>query len=228
MSNANPRYTLYCAPNTYAMGVHAILEETGADYRVEWVKLFSDAPDRGFIAASPHGRVPALTGPDGAVFESGAIALYLAEKHPQANLLIEAGDSRRGHFLQWMHYLASTLQPDVMLQFHPEFYFEDEAGKAALKQASLKRLHKVLQVIDEALDPGPWFFGDRLTVVDFCFAMQAVWPQIYPGLIHDYPHIAAMVDRFIDRTSARKVLIMHEETWAGANGSSSGMNSHSA
>jgi glutathione S-transferase len=224
MSNANPRYTLYCAPNTYAMGVHAILEETGADYRVEWVKLFSDTPDRAFIAASPHGRVPALAGPDGAVFESGAIALYLAEKHPQANLLIDAGDSRRGHFLQWMHYLASTLQPEVMLQFHPEFYFEEESTKAALKQASLKRLDKVLQVIDEALDPGPWFFGDRLTIVDFCFAMQAVWPQIYPGSIRDYPNIADMVDRFIDRPSARKVLIMHEETWAGAHGSSGGMN----
>lgn len=228
MSSTSPRYTLYCAPNTYAMGVHAILEEIGADYRVEWVELFSDVPDPAFIAASPHGRVPALVGPDGAVFESGAIALYLAEKHPQANLLIEVGDSRRGRFLQWMHYLASTLQPEVMLQFHPEFYFEDEATKAALKQASLNRLQKVLQVIDEALEPGPWFFGDRLTVVDFCFAMQAVWPQIYPVSIRDYPNISDMVDRFIARPPARKVLIVHEETWAGAHGSSGGMNSDPA
>jgi len=228
MSNTNPRYTLYCAPNTYAMGVHAILEETGADYRIEWVKLFADVPDPAFIAASPHGRVPALVGPDGAVFESGAMALYLAEKYPEAKLLIEAGDSRRGRFLQWMHYLASTLQPDVTLQFHPEFYCQDECTKAALKQAALNRLDKVLQVIDEALNPGPWFFGDRLTVVDFCFAMQAVWPQIYPGSIRDYPNISDMVDRFIARSSARKVLIVHEEAWAGAHGSSGGMNSDPA
>lgn len=207
------------------MGVHAILEEIGADYRLEWVKLFADEPDPAFIAASPHCRVPALLGLHGAVFESGAIALYLAEQHPKANLLIEPGDSRRALFLQWMHYLASTLQPDVMLQFHPEFYFQDEVTKAALKQASLNRLHKVLHVIDEALGSGPWFFGDRLTIVDFCFAMQAVWPQIYPGSIRDYPNINKMVDGFIARPSARKVLIAHEEAWAGANENCGGINS---
>lgn len=228
MSSTNSKYILFCAPNTYAMAVHAILEEIGVDYRVEWVTLFSDEPDPAFIAASPHGRVPALVGPDGAVFESGAIALYLAEKHPQAKLLIEVEDSRRGRFLQWLHYLASTLQPEVILQFHPEFYFENEGAKAALKEASLNRLGKVLQVIDEALEPGPWFFGDRLTIVDCCFAMQAIWPQIYPVSIRDYPNISDMVDRFIARPSARKVLIVHEETWAGANGSSGGMNAHPA
>ena len=224
MSNTPPRYTLYCAPNTYAMGVHAILEETGADYRVEWVKLFSDTPDRAFIAASPHGRVPALAGPDGAVFESGAIALYLAEKHPQANLLIEVETAVAVTSCNGCTIWLRPCNLKSCFSFTRSSTLRTRARKAALKQASLKRLDKVLQVIDEALDPGPWFFGDRLTIVDFCFAMQAVWPQIYPGSIRDYPNIADMVDRFIDRPSARKVLIMHEETWAGAHGSSGGMN----
>jgi len=194
------------------MGVHVVLEEIGADYEVRWVRLFSDTPDPDFLLVSPHARVPALLGPDGALFESGAIALYLAERHPDTGLTVAPEHPLRGQFLQWMHYLAATLQPDVMLQFHPEMYFPDQTEQVALKQASMRRLDKVLQVIDTALSPGPWFLGETLTAVDFCFAMQAVWPEIYPDSISDYPNIARMVDRFLQRPSAQKIISLHDAT----------------
>ena len=101
-------YTLFCAPNSYAMGVHAVLEEIGADYKLRWVELFSETPDPDFIAASPHARVPALRGPDGTLFESDAIALYLAERHPDARLSVAPNHPLRGPFLQWMHYQDVT------------------------------------------------------------------------------------------------------------------------
>lgn len=213
--SGQPEYTLFCAPNSYAMGVHAVLEETGVDYDVRWVKLFQEKPDPEFLAASPHARVPALLGPEGTMFESGAIALYLAERHPEPPLSVEPDDPRRGRLLQWMHYLAATLQPDVMLQFHPEMYFADEADQTALKDASMVRLDKILRIIDGALSPGPWFLGETLTVADFCFAMQAVWPEIYPGSVGDYPNIERMVTRLLERRSARKVLSVHEAQRAG-------------
>lgn len=207
--NARPEYTLFCAPNSYAMGVHAILEETGAEYDLRWVTLFSETPEVDFLAASPHARVPALLGPEGTLFESGAIAMYLAERHPEAELSIEPGHPLRGPYLQWIHYLAATLQPDVMLQFHPELYFSNKADQAALKQASMQRLDKVLRVIDTALSPGPWFLGETLSVADFCFGMQAIWPEIYPSSISAYPNITQMVERLLARTSARKVTEIH-------------------
>ena len=203
-------YTLFCAPNSYAMGVHAILEETGVQYNVRWVELFRDSPDPDFLAASPHARVPALQGPQGTLFESGAIALYLAERHPGAGLSIELGHPMRGQFLQWMHYLAATLQPDVTLQFHPEMYFAAETDQIALKQTSMQRLGKVLQVIETALSPGPWFLGEDLSVIDFCFGMQAVWPEIYPNSVHEYPNIERMVQRLSTRPSVQKVLASHK------------------
>jgi len=152
--DSEPEYTLFCAPNSYAMGVQAILEEIGASYELRWVELFSETPDPDFLAISPHARVPALLGPDGPIFESGAIALYLAEQHPEAGLNIVTRHPLRGQYLQWMHYLAATLQPDVMLQFHPEMYFSDPANQAALKRASMKRLKNDLDVIDAALQSG--------------------------------------------------------------------------
>lgn len=205
-----PEYTLFCAPNSYAMGVQAVFEEIGAPYELRWIELFSDMPDPDFLAVSPHARVPALLGPDGAIFESGAIALYLAERHPEAGLNIDTAHPLRGQYLQWMHYLAATLQPDVMLQFHPEMYFSDPTEQAALKQASMKRLEKDLQIIEAALSPGPWFLGETLTVIDFCFGMQAVWPEVFPDSISDFPNIAQMVERLLERRSTQRTLSIHK------------------
>jgi len=210
-------YRLYAAPNTYAMIAHAILEELGVPYELVWVEIFTDRPDSDFLAASPHARVPALADENGAICEAGAIALYLAERHPEAKLAIPVGDPRRGRFLQWMSYLASSLQPDVIIQFHPEFYAADAEAQARLKAASLKRLDRTLQTLDEALAPGPYFFANRLTVCDFCLAMQAIWPEIYPGSIDDYRNVKRLVERVTERPAVERVLARHLQDRAGAN-----------
>lgn len=202
-------YRLFTSPNSYALVAHAVLEELGVAYELEWVKIFTDRPDPAFLAASPHARVPALIHDHGTLYEAGAIALYLAERHPDAGLTIRAGDPDRGKFLQWLSYLASTLQPDVMIQFHPEIYLADADDQAKLKQASMKRLSRVLEVLDQALVPGPYFFADRLTVCDFVLAMQATWPEIYPGSIDDYPNLKRLVEAVTERPAVRRVLAQH-------------------
>lgn len=202
-------YRLYAAPNTYAMIAHAVLEELGVPYELAWVEIFTDRPDPDFLAASPHARVPALADENGAICEAGAIALYLAERHPDAELAIPIGDPRRGRFLQWLSYLASSLQPEVIIQFHPEFYAAATDAQAKLKAASLKRLDRTLRTLDEALDPGPYFFADRLTVCDLCLALQAVWPEIYPGSIDDYRNVKRLVARVTGRPAVQRVLTKH-------------------
>ena len=87
-------YRLYSSPNTYALSAHAMLEETGAEYELIAVDL-SPSPtkrDPEVLKISPHGRVPALATEDGTIFESGAIAAYLAERHPKAGLAPPTGD----------------------------------------------------------------------------------------------------------------------------------------
>ncbi len=210
-------YRLYAAPNTYAMIAHAILEEVGVAYELVWVEIFTDRPDPDVLAASPHARVPALVDENGAICEAGAIALYLAERHPDADLAIPIGDPRRGRFLQWMSYLSSSLQPDVIIQFHPEFYAADAEAQAKLKAASLQRLRRTLQTLDEALDPGPYFFADRLTICDFGLAMQAIWPEIYPGPIDDYRNLKRLVERVTERPAVQRVLACHLQDRAEAN-----------
>ncbi|WP_343211811.1 glutathione S-transferase family protein (plasmid) [Aliisedimentitalea scapharcae] len=203
-------YTLFCAPDTYAMGAHAVLEEVQADYAVHWVHLFENDPDPAFLAASPHCRTPALAGPDGTVFETGAVCLYLAERHPEAGLVIPVGDQRRGAFLQWFHYLATTLQPDVIIQYHPEFYHADPTLQAQLRDSSMQRLRGVFETLNTALADGPYFFGDHPTVPDFVLGMQTLWDVIFPeGDITAYPNIARHRDAICARPSVQRMQDQH-------------------
>jgi glutathione S-transferase len=72
--------------------------------------------------------------------------MYLSEHHD--NLFMPAtNDHRRGLALQWLFYLMSTFQPEVLIQFHAERYFPDNtAMQQALKSASLLELEKLWQV----------------------------------------------------------------------------------
>jgi len=203
-------YTLFCAPDTYAMSAHAVLEEVGADYTLRWVQLFADRPDPEFLAASPHCRTPALQGPDGPVFETGAVALYVAERHGGAGLVIPPGDPQRGVFLQWLHYLATTLQPEVLIQFHPEFHHRDPALQAELKAASMARLGVIHATLDRALAQGPFFCGTVPTVPDFILALQTIWDEIFPaGGISAYPHLARHRAEICARPAVQRILALH-------------------
>ena len=201
---------LYTAPNSYAMMVHTVLEESGCPYDVKWVEIFTDHPDPEFVAVSPHARVPALMHGEIQLCETGAIAMYLAETFPELDLLVNPGDPRRGTFLQWLHFLASTLQPDVMVQFHPENYFSQADMREQFKSASLRRLEKVLATLNTALEPGPYFFGETRTVLDYLLVMQAVWPEIYPGTIDDHPNICRLVEAITERDAVKRVIALHE------------------
>ena len=204
-------YTLFCAPDTYAMCAHAVLEEIGVAYDLHWVTLFAETPDPAFLAASPHCRTPALAGPEGTVFETGAVCLYLAERHPDTGLLIAPGDPRRGAFLQWLHYLATSLQPEVIIQFHPEFYHEDSALQAQLKVSSMARLSTVFDTLEDALAEGPYFFGAAPTVPDFILGMQSIWDVIFPdGDISAYPNITRHRDTICARPSVQRTLAQHQ------------------
>ena len=204
-------YTLFCSPDTYAMSAHAVLEETGAEYNLHWVEIFTETPDPQFLAASPHCRTPALSGPDGTVFETGAVCLYIAENFPEAGLVIQPGDPRRGVFLQWFHYLASTLQPDVIIQFHPEFYMPDEGRQSLLKKTSMARLRKVYATLEAALSKDIYLFGDDPTVPDFILGMQTVWQDtLFPQGLDEFPRLKRHLTALSQRPAVQRVLKVHQ------------------
>lgn len=204
-------YRLYMHRNSYAMTTHLLLEELGIDYDVSWFNVHrEEAFPEEFLRLNPNARVPVLVTPDGPVYESAATMMYLSERHDGA-FMPAIGSPQRGAFLQWMFYLMSTLQPEVLIQFHPERYFPDNAPmKEALLAASLRELQPVWKIIDQAFVPGPYFLGEAYSLCDMLFLMQAVWRENQPSNLAEFPNAITMMKTAVARPAVQRVMATHQ------------------
>ena len=210
-------YHLYASPNPYSIGAHLLLEESGVPYRIINPRINPSLTDTAFHNASPHARVPALILPNASTLcESGAIALHLADSLCELKYSIHPDSVYRGRYLQWMFYLSSTLQPDVMLVFHPEFYVSDNATQTALVQSAHNRMLQVWAVLEHEYSDqehkAPWLFESGPTAVDFSLATVLLWPECFPASSQAYPALRAMLDALSQRASFKRVIPWHQRT----------------
>ena len=135
--------------------------------------------------------------------------MYLSEQH-DGQFMPAARDSKRGQFLQWMFYLMSTFQPEVLIQFNAERYFPREVSmQQALKSASLRELETLWRIIDDALKPGPWFLGERYSLCDMLFLMQAIWVENQPSELAQFPNAVNMMRGAFKRPAVERVIAAH-------------------
>src|SRR5512138_2821117 len=103
-------YTLYYSPGAASMVVHLMLLELGVPHRLERVNLDKDVPRSAeYLRLNPRGQVPTLVVDGHPYFESAALVMILAERHPDAGLAPLPGSERRAAWYQWFVFLASAL-----------------------------------------------------------------------------------------------------------------------
>lgn len=117
---------LYTAATPNGWKVSVMLEELGLDYTVKAVDLAAgEQKQDAFLAINPNGRIPAIVDHDNdgfAVFESGAIMLYLAEKTGE---LLPEDPKQRSQVIQWLMFQMGGLGPmmgqaNVFYRYFPE------------------------------------------------------------------------------------------------------------
>src|SRR5262249_54403696 len=173
-------YKLYWSPGGASMAPHAMLEDIGAPY--ELVKIDTKTGDqRGadYLKLNPHGRVPTLLYDGGKImYESTAICLFLAERHPEAGFTPKPDSQDRAPFLQWMAYLTNTLQEALMHWWHPEHFIDGADRQAELKLKAEQRTAKMFRFLDEQLaQSGPYLCGASFYVCDYYAVMLARWTR---------------------------------------------------
>jgi glutathione S-transferase len=133
--------------------------------------------------------------------EAAALAMWLAEQYPGAQLAPAAGDPRRAAYLQWMLHMANELQP----LFRQWWYPGEPAGEAhrdAVQAHCAPRIEAHWQRIDAHLAAhGPWLLGDGPTVADFYLAMLMRWSGNMPRPATDWPRLAALATAIRSRPS---------------------------
>lgn len=204
-------YRLYAHRNSYAMTTHLLLEELEADYDITWFNVHDPSTfPKEFVKLNPNARVPVLVTPDGPVYESAATLMVLSERH--GNRFMPTGNNaHRAQALQWLFYLMSTFQPEVLIQFNVQRYFADgDPAQAELLAASLRELETIWQVIEDALDPGPYFLGDDYSLCDILFLMQAIWTENQPASLQAFPNSTRLMQTAFARPAVQRVMAVHE------------------
>lgn len=202
--------TLYTAatPNGYKVSV--ALEEMGLTYDVRRVDLMAgEQKQQWFLDLCPNGRIPALTDDDFAIFESGAILVYLAEKTGQ---FMPADVQGRSRVMQWLMFQMGGVGP-MMGQANVFFRYFPEKIPAAIAryQGEGRRLFTVL---DTQLGKTEYLAGNDYSIADmanWCWTRTASWSGIdtegLPNLSRWHAAIAA-------RPGAQRGIVVPEDASA--------------
>jgi len=108
----------------------------------------------------PLGRVPVLEDDEGALFESTALCLHLADLHPDGGLVPAVGTRDRALVYQWAFFAMTEIEPAAIENFRRR----DDAPEIA--EAAADRARGGVLAIDDALEGKEYLVADRLTVAD--------------------------------------------------------------
>jgi GSH-dependent disulfide-bond oxidoreductase len=174
---------LYTAatPNGYKASI--VLEELEIPYDLHVLDLGSGAQkEPWFLAINPNGRIPAIvdrgageSGDDFAVFESGAIMLYLAER---AGRLIPGDEKGRSRVVQWLMFQMGGVGP-MMGQANVFTRYFPEQIPAAIDRYR-RESRRLLEVLDRQLADKEWLAGDYsiADIANFAWARTYEWPGV--------------------------------------------------
>jgi GST-like protein len=189
----------WATPNGHK--IHIMLEECGFPYRVQAVNIGAGDQFRPeFLAISPNNKIPAIVdadGPDGkpiALFESGAILVYLAGK---AGKFLGNSDREKFSTLQWLMFQMGSIGPMLGQAHHFRVYAPHKLDYAIERYTNEAR--RLYGVIDKQLARQAYLAGDTYTIADIAtFPWLRSWKN--QGIDWaDYPH----AQRWFDQISAR-------------------------
>jgi GST-like protein len=164
------RIQLYSAPTPNGVKASIMLEETGLPYEPHYVDIMNNASHAPtYLAMNPNGKIPGIIDPQGpggkpmALFESGAILLYLAEKTGQ---FLPQDPSLRWETIQWVFFQMASVGP----MFGQLGFFHKFAGREIEDKRPLERYvaesKRLLSVLETRLEGRSWLIGEAYSIAD--------------------------------------------------------------
>lgn len=200
-------YVLQAVPDFASFVVHIVLEELGVPYRMNLLDLDAGDLDRPeHRAINPFGKIPALQTPDGPMFETAAILLWLADTH--GALAPAPNAPERPEFLSWFFRNNYALHVGTMDLAHP-YRPLGEASAAALSQVAFRNLHEELAAFEQLAKRKPsWFSPEQPSILTYHLSMLLRWTAAFPFVPEHairsdaFPHLQAIARAMENRPAA--------------------------
>jgi GST-like protein len=201
---------LYAFPTPNGVKVSIALEELGLPYEAHRVTLAdTDVKSPGFLSLNPNNKIPAIIDPNGpggapiALWESGAILIYLAEK---TGRLLGATEADKYQVLKWLMFQMGGVGP----MFGQLGFFVKLAGAKVEdplpRQHYINEARRLLNVLEGALEGRDWIAGE-FSIADIALAPWLGALDYYgtKGLVgwSDLKNAPAYLDRFMERPAVQ-------------------------
>lgn len=171
------------------MPVRWALEEVGRPYDVRLV-TFAEMKEPAHRALQPFGQIPTYEEGGLVLFESGAIVLHIAERHPG---LLPAEPDARSRAIAWMFAALSTVQAPIVERERSALLERDETWFAARQPVLEQEVRQRLGDLSQRLGQADWLEG-AFSVGDLMM-VTALRRPASASLLGDYPNLAAYVAR---------------------------------
>lgn len=206
---------LYSFPTPNGVKVSIALEEIGLPYEAHTVDITKNetwTPES--LSLNPNGKIPAILDPDGpggrpmALWESGAILIYLADK---TGKLVPADPARRYEAIQWVFFQMAGIGP----MFGQVGFFHKFAGREFEDKRPRDRYvaesKRLLGVLDRRLEGRTWIMDDDYTIADIS---MLGWVRNLIGFYEagdlvgfsEFANVAAWLERGLARPAVKKGL----------------------
>jgi len=190
-------------PNGYKVSI--ALEEMGLDYTFHRISL-GDGEQKAdwYLSLNPNGKIPTIVDRDNgdfAVFESGAILLYLAEK---AGLFMPSEPGARFVAMQWLMFQMGNLGPMLGQAGHFIHQAPEDVPYAVKRYRDEAR--RLFAVLDGRLAEVPYLAGDDYTVADMA---TFPWVRSHRRIdvpLDDTPHLKRWFDTIAERPAVQRGL----------------------
>jgi GST-like protein len=190
--------TLYTAPTPNGWKISIALEEMGLPYEVKVIDFAANEQKSDwYVKINPNGRIPALLDDGFALFESGAILMYLAEK---TGKFLPSDVQGRSRVIQWLMFQMSGVGPmmgqaNVFLRYFPEKI------QAAIDRYQ-REVTRLFGVMDKQLGVHEYIAGD------YSIADMALWPWVsgheWSGVsVDEFAHLKRWLELVGDRPAVQ-------------------------
>lgn len=202
---------LYSFPTPNGVKISIMLEEIGLPYEAHLITLADkDVKSPEFLTLNPNNKIPAILDPDGpngaplALFESGAILIYLAEK---SGKLLPLDPAKRYETIQWVMFQMAGLGPMLgQLGYFYKFAGAEIEDKRPVTRY-LNEATRLLNVLEKQLEGKDWVTGE-FSIADIAIAPWLGAIDFY-GANDDlnwdtYPNLIAYLARFFARPAVAR------------------------
>ncbi len=200
---------LYYAPDNASLCVRLALEELGLDYDTTLVDRSTQSQKSAdYLCLNPNGLIPVLDTPQGPVFETAAILLWLADTY--GRLMPDTQSPDRAHALQWLFWISNTLHPTQRMLFYPTQYIEGDIDP--LRAKTRQRLVAQLDLLNAAKN-ADWLDQDAATAQSCYLGPMLRWCALYGGSsdwfdLTRWPRLLAFAKRAEARDAVQRASVI--------------------